>query len=240
VRSDEYARIADAEDAHWWYRATRQLMTDMLEPWLGGGGPFLDAGCGPGGNGAWLSAHGPVVGADLSSDALRFVADRRPGTRPVRATVESLPFGDCAFAAAVAVTVLYAVADDSAAVAELARAVRPGGAVLLFEPAFSILRRAHDDVVHTRRRYRRAGLATLAAAAGLRVRRSTYAYSFLVPAAAALAAAERVRPPRQAESDVDRQSLSRPFAAAARLERRVLRRRDVPVGLSAVVLAEKP
>ena len=113
---------------------------------------------GPGGNGAWLATHGDVVGVDLSADALAFVRARRPTTRPVRASVEALPFADGAYDVVVGLTILYTVPDDARAVAELARVLRPGGALLLVEPAFAALGRAHDATVHGRRRYRRPGL----------------------------------------------------------------------------------
>ena len=63
------------------------------------------------------------------------------------------------------------VPDHEGAAGELARVLRPGGALLLFEPAFPMLRRAHDKTVHTLRRYRRASLTALAEGAGLTVRR---------------------------------------------------------------------
>jgi ubiquinone/menaquinone biosynthesis C-methylase UbiE len=241
VEVEEYARIAAVEDDHWWYRNTRALAADLLAPWLHRGGHLLDAGCGPGGNGAWLAQHGHVVGADLSPDALAFVRARRPATTPVRASVEQLPFRDESFDAVVGLTVLYTVPDDRAAFAELARVVRRGGAVLLVEPAFAALGRAHDATVHGRRRYRRAGLAELAIAAGLVVRRCTYAYSFLAPPAAALGAADRVlrRRDEPAGSDVDKRTLDRVFAPLAERERRWLAHHDVPVGTSAVLLATR-
>jgi hypothetical protein len=55
VEHGEYARIAAAEDDHWWYRNTRRLMADLLDPWLARDQRILDAGCGPGGNGSWLA-----------------------------------------------------------------------------------------------------------------------------------------------------------------------------------------
>ena len=45
VEVDEYARIAAAEDDHWWYRNTRAVMRDLLEPWLAEDQTILDAGC---------------------------------------------------------------------------------------------------------------------------------------------------------------------------------------------------
>jgi ubiquinone/menaquinone biosynthesis C-methylase UbiE len=238
---EEYARIAAAEDDHWWYRNTRALMADLLRPWLGSDQRILDAGCGPGGNGAWLAQHGRVVGVDLARDALAFVRARRPTTTPVQASAEHLPFRDEAFDVVVAVTLLYTVPDDVAAIGEMARVLRPGGALLVLEPAFRSLRRAHDVTVHGLRRYRRDELAGLAERSGLHVRRATYAYSFLAPPAALLGVIERRRAltPNGTGSDVERHALDRVFAPLAKAERRWLARRNLPVGTSAVVVATR-
>jgi SAM-dependent methyltransferase len=241
VEVEEYARIAAVEDDHWWYRNTRALAADLLAPWLHRTERLLDAGCGPGGNGAWLAEHGAVVGVDLSPDALEFVRARRPDTTPVRASIEALPFDDESYDAVVGLTVLYTVPDDAGAVRELARVTRRGGAVLLVEPAFPALGRAHDATVHGRRRYRRTGLAELATAADLTVQRCTYAYSFLVPPAATLGALDRLRRRRDepAGSDVDKRALDTVFAPLAARERRWLAHHDVPVGTSVVLLATR-
>jgi SAM-dependent methyltransferase len=241
VEVEEYARIAAVEDDHWWYRNTRALVADVLAPWLPTAELILDAGCGPGGNGAWLAEHGTVVGVDLSPDALAYVRARRPGTIPTRAGVEALPFADGRFDIALGITLLYAVDDDARAMAELARVVRPGGAVVLVEPAFESLRRAHDTTVHGRRRYRRATLSALAERSGLTVQRSTYAYSFLAPPAAALAGIERLRNRADTPtgSDVDKRELDRVFAPLAGVERRVLARADVPFGTSVLIVATR-
>jgi ubiquinone/menaquinone biosynthesis C-methylase UbiE len=241
VEVEEYARIAAVEDDHWWYRNTRALAADLLAPWLHRTERLLDAGCGPGGNGAWLAEHGSVVGVDLSPDALAFVRARRPDTTPVRASVDALPFDDRSYDAVVGLTVLYTVPDDGAALRELARVTRPGGALLLVEPAFEALGRAHDATVHGRRRYRRHGLAELATGAGLTVERCTYAYSFLAPPAATLGTLDRLRRRRNepAGSDVDKRALDRVFAPLAERERRWLAHHDVPVGTSVVLLATR-
>jgi ubiquinone/menaquinone biosynthesis C-methylase UbiE len=238
---EEYARIAAAEDEHWWYRNTRALMAKLLQPWLGSDQRILDAGCGPGGNGAWLAQHGRVVGVDPARQALEFVRTRRSTTSPVQASAERLPFDDAAFDVAVGITLLYTVQDHVAALGELARVLRAGGALLLLEPAFPSLRRAHDVTVHGLRRYRRDELAGLAERSGLRVRRATYAYSFLAPPAAVLARLERrrSRSGRDTGSDVERHALDRAFAPLARSERRWLARHDLPVGTSVVVVATR-
>jgi SAM-dependent methyltransferase len=251
VEVEEYARIAAVEDDHWWYRNTRALVDDLLTARLAGRDDLvlLDAGCGPGGNGAWLARHGTVIGVDRSPEALAFVHERRPDTQPVRGDITALPLATATVDVAVAITVLYAVDDDVAALAELARVVRPGGTIVLVEPAFPSLRREHDATVHGVRRYRRPALRSIAASAGLTVERCTYAYSFLAPAAAGLALVDRVsarsKAPDEAEhdtssaSDVERRTMDRVFAPLADAERRVLAKTDLPLGTSVILVATR-
>ncbi len=242
MEPDEYERIAAAEDGHWWYRNTRRLIRDLLGPSLRPGMSILDAGCGPGGNSAWLMPEHRVTGIDVEPLAVRLARERHPGMEVREANVTELPFEDDSFDAVLVTTVLAIVGNDTAAVAEIARVLRPGGSVLCIEPANPRLRRAHDDVVHGHRRYRLPCLEDLFRSAGLEVRRATHAYSFLVPPAFLLALANRIRTPSpgDATSDLERDRLAWLFAPLAALERRILQRTDVPTGLSAVVLASAP
>ena len=67
----------------------------------------------------------------------------------------------------------------------MARVLRPGGVLCLWEPGVRRLWRAHDRVTHTGRRFSRRDLARMVAENGLEVERSTGAYAYLVPPAAA-------------------------------------------------------
>jgi len=162
--------------------------------------------------------------------------------QPALSTLTAVPFADESFDIVVDITVLCCIQDDRGAARELARALRPGGAVLLWEPAFKSLRRGHDSSGHVLRRYRKHELVELAESAGLIVRRATYAYSFLAPAAAVMGAWFRLNPvpPSEAPFDYDRRSLDGLFGRLARMERRFLRKHDVPFGTSAIVLATRP
>jgi SAM-dependent methyltransferase len=157
----------------------------------------------------------------------------------VAADINHLPFAPASFDAVLCVTVLChrSIASPARAVGELARVLRPGGVLCLQEPGVRRLRRAHDRVTHTGRRFSRRDLAGLVGEAGLQLERSTGAYSFLVPPAAAKTLVER----GETSSDLDRNpgGLGGVLGAAAALERRVLQRLDLPFGLSVLAVARR-
>jgi SAM-dependent methyltransferase len=237
MEREEFRRMADVEEAHWWYRATRALLADHLGPRLPSGGLFLDAGAGTGATGGWMSTHGRVVASDVESMALDLYGDRATGR--VAADLNHLPFADASFDATLCVTVLYhsAIASPAAAVAELARVVKPGGVVCLMEPGVRRLFRAHDREVHGARRFSLQDLQRLASDAGLVPEVATGAYSFLVPLAAAKAVLERGK--QSSDLDNNQTGLGGLLGTVAGAERKLLQRTRLPFGLSVLVVARK-
>jgi len=241
VDADEYRRMAAAGDRHWWYVATRQLLEQLVVPHLTPPTPqtrYLDAAGGSGATGRWLAARATTLVDDIDEDSVRYASEA--GYRPVVADLNALPHPDDSFDAVLCVTALcHRMNEDPArTVREMARVTKPGGAVALMEPGVRRLRRGHDRVTHTARRFSRSDLAGLLRGAGLDVVRATGAYAFLVPPAAVLAMLERGR----ATSDVGRNEsgLGGVLPALARLERALLRRADLPTGLSVIAIAVKP
>jgi 2-polyprenyl-3-methyl-5-hydroxy-6-metoxy-1,4-benzoquinol methylase len=98
----------------------------------------LNVGCGTGGfNVAAQRAGAHTWGIDASHDAIRICELRRllgAGGRYVRAAAESLPFRDDAFDLVYCLSTLEHVDGVEAAVGEMVRVLRPGGAVLLYAP----------------------------------------------------------------------------------------------------------
>lgn len=239
---DEYRRMAAAGEAHWWYRSTRALLRQLVEPHLRAdpAAMYLDAAGGTGATGGWLTEHAPTVIADYELFALQAAATDHPGYRPVRADLNHLPFDDESFSAVLCVTALChrMNPDPGAIVRDFARIARPGAVVALMEPGGKRLWRSHDDVTHTARRFSVADLRTLATEAGLEIVTATGAYSFLVPPAFVMGIVERGKN----RSDVGRNQsgLGGLLGWAAAAERRLLRRFNLPFGLSAIVIARKP
>jgi SAM-dependent methyltransferase len=97
------------------------------------GAVVLDAGSGPGayvpGVLARVGAGGRVVALDLSLERARAVPYSPRVTR-VQGDVTALPFRDGSFDVAMAMHMLYHLADVGLAAAELRRVLRPGGVLL--------------------------------------------------------------------------------------------------------------
>jgi SAM-dependent methyltransferase len=239
VERDEYRRMAEVEDRHWWYSATRALLSDLLDDSLVPGAVVLDAGAGTGATGAWMATRPGVrvVSSDFDGDGLSLHRELHPDIAALAAAdIQHLPFASSSFDLALCVTVLChrSIPRPAVAVAELARVVKPGGIVCLWEPGVRRLRRAHDRVTHTARRFSVRDLRDLLRDNGLTVERSTGAHSYLVPAAAAKAVLER----GVTSSDLDehQDGLGGVLGRAASVERAVLRRTSLPFGLSAVAV----
>lgn len=234
--------MAAAGERHWWYRSTRALLRQLLEPLLDRSPDalHLDAGGGTGATGGWLTEFGTTVLADYETMALEVGRADFDRYLPVRADLNELPFADASFSTVLCVTALChrMNPDPAAIVRDFARLIRPGGIVCLMEPGGKRLWRGHDEVTHTARRFGVRDLSTMAVDAGLEIVRETGAYSFLVPPAAVLGVIERGKQ----KSDVGRNEtgLGGVMTGLARLERRYLRRFDVPFGLSAIAVARKP
>lgn len=101
---------------------------------------ILDVGCGPGFYCAELleevGPDGSIVGLDSSASMLTLAARRCEGHGTVEfgeADATALPVEDASFDAALCVQVLEYVSDLPAGIAELYRALRPGGRVVVWD-----------------------------------------------------------------------------------------------------------
>jgi SAM-dependent methyltransferase len=233
--------MAAAGETHWWYRSTRALLRQLIEPHLDHAPDalHLDAAGGTGATGGWLTEHAPTVNADFEHFALQVGAQDFADYLPARADLNHLPFADGSFSTVLCVTALChrMNPDPAAIVRDFARVAKPGAVLALMEPGGKRLWRSHDDVTHTGRRFSVAELTTMAEGAGLEVVKATGAYSFLVPPAWVMGKIERGK----GKSDVGRNEsgLGGTLGVLASLERRFLRRWSLPFGLSAIVIARR-
>jgi SAM-dependent methyltransferase len=110
------------------------LEESVLHPLLDARPPgrALDAACGTGRVSAYLAAAGhDVVGIDATAQMLEVARAKVPGVEFAHGRLEALPVADGSFDLAVCCLALEHCADIGPPIAELARAVRPGGRVVL-------------------------------------------------------------------------------------------------------------
>jgi SAM-dependent methyltransferase len=167
---DEHRRMAACEDTLWHYAALHGHVRRALV--RAGGradGAWLDAGCGTGGLLRRLLRWFPEAklrGVEFSAFAVT-LARERTGCPIDEGSVLALPYPDASFDAITCIDVVYQLEEPGAAYREAARCLRPGGVLVVNEPAHRWLYSYHDVSVGGRRRFTRRELGELLRVAGL-------------------------------------------------------------------------
>jgi len=244
MNPEEYEVMYRVEDTHWWYLGMERITRAVLDRAIGRGRNrrILDAGCGTGAVMGYLSDYGSVTGFDYAAEALHFCRLRRR-ERLSRASVLALPYADESFDLIASFDVLCerAVVDDDLALREFARALRPGGRVLLRLPAYNWLHGRHDEAVYIRHRYTARELKHKLRQAGFEPEHLSYANMLLFPAAVIKRATERFMPVQQQGSDltIGTGLLNTPMRLVLSAEAPFVARTGLPFGLTVVALGQR-
>lgn len=159
-------KLTAVEDRHWWYAERRRLLRRRLAPLTPG--RALDVGAAGGGNTRGLRELGWDALALEYTEVGARVAARR-GIPVVRADATRLPVADASLDLTIALDVLEHLEDDDAAAAELFRALRPGGWLVVTVPVDPRLWSAHDEAVGHVRRYTVPQIRALLEGAGFEI-----------------------------------------------------------------------
>lgn len=184
----EFANIAAAESAHWWYRGMRRILFGVLDRHVAPLNParILEAGCGTGYTAAVLEQkYGwRILPADIGGEGLEQA--RAAGLEHLTmADVRRLPFADrsCDVLLSLDVVVHLPRGEETGAMREFARVLRPGGRLVMRVAALDALRSRHSIFIGERQRFTRRRLVESVRQQGLRVVRATYCNSVLLPVA---------------------------------------------------------
>lgn len=183
----EYELSYQQEDTHWWFVGRRELAQQLLARRLASSpdARLLDVGCGTGGNLQSLARQWTAHGLDISPAALYF-ARRRPLNRLLQASGLALPYPANSFDVVTVFDVLYHrwITDDSRALGEMARVLKPGGWLLLTDSALPGLWSSHDEIYFARQRYTLAVMRRKLQQAGFSPQVCSYANFLLLPVVA--------------------------------------------------------
>ena len=235
---------ARAERDHFWFRGFRRFVAPLVAEAVRGrpDAAILDCGCGTGHNLALLRQHGRATGIDLTWTGLAFAHAR--GERAVaQASATRLPFGDGRFDVVTSFDVIYALedADETAALQEMHRVLRPGGHLVINVAAMDLLKGNHSVLAGEVRRYSRKSLGERLTRTGFEVRRMSYTNATILPAVAAVRLLQRVsgHEESQEEISIPAAPINAVLGAALAVEALALRVINMPFGSSLLALARK-
>jgi SAM-dependent methyltransferase len=241
---EAFEHLARLEEGSFWFRARNELIVWALRLYAPQATSFLEIGCG---TGFVLEAIGHarpelrLVGSDLFVEGLPHAQRRLPEAELMQMDARRIPY-EAEFDALGAFDVLEHVDDDRGVLAEVRRALRPQGTLIITVPQHSWLWSAADDYAHHVRRYARRELVGKVQDAGFRMRHVTSFISLLLPA---MAASRVMKRRADAGYDAVREHeraarLRRPFEAVLDAERALIRRGvSLPAGGSLIAVAER-
>lgn len=233
-----YDRMAELDERHWWYRARRNILSDLIERRirLPQDARILEVGCGTGHNVLMLKRFGDVDAIEID-EAARAIASARLGKSVGSAPLPGLTgVEDAAYDMIAILDVLEHVEADREALASMARKLKAGGRILITVPAHPWMWSAHDIVNHHQRRYTKKSLSEVIAAAGLKIELISYFNSLLFPLAAAARLAGRITGREDSDDKMPPAPLNRIFETLFDLERYALGRVPFPPGISLVAI----
>lgn len=240
----EYRNIFDQEKTHFYYVGTHNAVKGFLKKYL----PkktkniILDAGCGTGSLIKKMKNFGKVYGIDASNEALKFA--RINGLKDIKkASVEKIPFKDNTFDAITSIDVLYhrEVKSDLKALREFKRVLKPGGIIIIKNPAHNWLKGNHDIVIHTKRRYSKEEFREKLKLVGFQIIKLSYINMSFFPLAIIKRLLESMLGSRPA-SDVSGlpPTINKILIHIYNFETKLLIKMGIPFGLSLFAIARKP
>lgn len=171
----EYSNIYENETSFWWYRVLHQLVEKIVRKKAKNKNiRIFDAGCGTGRVLEILKPYGEVSGIDFSEDAVYYSHQR--GMDNVERDDLNNWTAKTSYDLIVSLDVLYhaGIEDDLAVLQKFYNALEKNGSLILNLAAFEILRRPHDLVVHTKRRYKKKILSNQLHDMGFEIEKAGY------------------------------------------------------------------
>lgn len=234
-----YQQMAELDQRHWWYRARREVLAELIRRVVHPprNADILEIGCGTGHNLAMLSDFGRVDALELDDEA-RAHAQKRLGRSVMSAPLPQLAgVREHHYDLVGAFDVIEHIDDDQAAIASIAARLKPSGKFVMTVPAHQWMWSAHDVVNHHRRRYSKRRLKSLIEGSPLKLERIGYFNSLLFPLAVAERLSSRLRKKDDADLKLPAAPLNRALELVFAAERHLVARVPLPPGLSLFAVA---
>jgi len=244
MEDEVYQKMYENEDTFWWNIGIRKVAAALLNKYISrkSENKILDVGCGTGSMFSLLRNYGSVWGIDASSTAVSYARRRGIANAVSQAFAEKMPFPNNYFDIVVCFDVLYHqwIGDEGAVVREMKRVLKPGGILILKEPAYDWLRSQHDKIFWTKRRFSKKKLVRVLRNAGFVILKSSYVSFLLFPLAFVKRFSERIWPEKHPFENLFASSkLMDNLKFCLYAESAVIKYVNFPFGLSVMCVAKK-
>jgi|SRR5690348_1821550 len=174
-KAEHFAKLARLEADNFWFRSRNRLLIWALRRYFPDSTSLFEIGCGTGFVLAGLRTAFPThsfSGSEIFTEGLEYAAVRLPGVELFQMDACKIPFAE-EFDVVGAFDVLEHIAPDEEALAQMYRAVRLGGGILITVPQHMFLWSQADEEAMHQRRYAAAELRRKVERAGFTVVRMT-------------------------------------------------------------------
>lgn len=244
MRKDLYQELYDLEDNYWWHVGKREIIKSQI----GRIGPIgqikiLDVGCGAG---RWMEEMGKMLpgseiwGIDKEPAAINFCRERKLTNLKI-ASAENLPFPDSSFDLVTCLDLLEHVEDDKKAIFEFHRVLKPKGLLIISAPAYKKLFSYWDKMLQHKRRYEDKEIRDMLEKQKFKIIKLMHSNFFIfLPSLLIRFLKSKKKGAREFSDFMPVPSFLNKFLIFLyRLEAVLLRRMDLPFGLSILAVVQK-
>lgn len=236
-----YTELEKRENGDWWFIGRRKIISTLLSQHLKNKKnlSIVDIGCGAGDVMNVTKEFGDVIGVDNNKQIIEF--NKKSGRNAIIADIKKLPFAKQSFDLVTLLEVLEHLEDDSAALKESCRILKPKGTLILTVPAFPFLWGSHDMVAHHKRRYIKQELVAKLQHSGFKVQKISYMNTFLFPIIFSIRVLKNLFKTDNNKSDFFEYPVLANWLLAHifSLEAQLLKKINFPFGVSLVAIAQK-
>ncbi len=176
MQKEEFNKINELENSHWWYVGTREISFSILSKYLPKkeGLKILDIGCGTGGNLKELSKFGEAYGIDLDPYAIGIC--KKNGFKCEVGDLRDLKQKEDSFDLITLYDVLNQIDYETIPVvlSDIKNALKKDGLLVFREPAIKTVSGKHDLYVNIKFRSEKSDIHALLKNAGLEILYSTH------------------------------------------------------------------
>lgn len=245
MRLNEYDLVKQVQNKHWWWLGREKIIETVIETFIDSSTKLniADIGCGFGANISMLRKYGDVTGLELNDEAIQSVK-KRWGDSVQTVNWKSPNPLSMKFNFMLLADVLEHIPDDKGAVAWFYEHLMDNGYVLITVPAHKFFWTQMDEVLDHHRRYTKKSLS------GLFDNRfdviyCSYYNMFLFPIKACFVVFDKIKRfllpsvPKRSYNEIPSTFINSTFKHILMSESSIIKRGEVPFGVSLVCLVKK-